>query len=119
MMTLMKVSWISSKENSVAVGSRTFSSSFVVVHSSRSGTGRGESFMLWKSGASPASESALRVAIACKMNTQYNTLTLAAVAAEEQKPSRAKLVVAAVFLVAVAGVVAVATTTSSQQVAAV
>jgi hypothetical protein len=51
------------------------------------------------------------------MNTQYNTLTLASMP-EEEKPSRAKLVVAAMFLVAVAGVVAFASTTSSQKVAA-
>jgi hypothetical protein len=53
------------------------------------------------------------------MNTQYNTLTLASANTVEEKPSRAKLVVAAAFLVAVAGVVAFASTTSSMKVAAV
>ena len=55
-----------------------------------------------------------------KMNTQYNTLTLASAAEAqvEEKPSRAKLVVAAAFLVAVAGVVAFASTTASNKVAA-
>jgi len=51
------------------------------------------------------------------MNTQYNTLTLASAKQVEEKPSRAKLVVAAVFLVAIAGVVAMASATTSQKVA--
>ena len=60
--TLMKVSWMSSRENSEAVGSSVFSSSFVVCDSSRSETGRDESFMLLKSFASPESESAVSAA---------------------------------------------------------